>query len=159
MSIFDHLEMVVLDKVVFWTLDCIQKKPGERSWACQTPGPGILTTGMVWCGVGGTRVMGYGDMVRTLVPHRGMGPGPPVPLKLSHFSEKWGNSMIFSDFSEKCEISGFYLRKVRNFRILSQSAVSSVPESGQQCHEWCHRVVSVCGVIFVNFDTFGQIQP
>ena len=49
------------------------------------------------------------------------------------FLGKVGNSMIFSDFSEKCEISGFYLRKVRNFRILSQSAVSSVPESGQQC--------------------------
>ena len=57
---FDDQKVVVLDKSVFRLSDCIGKKPGEPSSACQRHlirGP---WTGAV---VGGTRVVGYGGSV------------------------------------------------------------------------------------------------
>ena len=65
--------MVVLTKLVLMVPDCIRKKPGERSAVCVGTGVGAGSTG--WGGVG-TRGMGYGDTVRTLVVPRGTGPGP-----------------------------------------------------------------------------------
>ena len=70
--------------MVFWISDCIAKKPGERCPACQTradsvPGPARhVDAGS--SGHGGTRGSGCTGVVRSLVPHRGTGPGPQSPL-------------------------------------------------------------------------------
>ena len=85
-------KVVVLTKWWFWRIrvfrhgDCIQKKPGElsycTSWHALSTGAG---TGWCW----GTRVMGYGGFGRSVVPHRGTGPGtlpPTTPLLVAHYS-------------------------------------------------------------------------
>ena len=54
----------------------------------------VLTTGC-----GGTRVMGYGYMVRTLHAPRGTGPGHPIP-GFKAFPGFSGIFMIFRDFHD-----------------------------------------------------------
>ena len=74
--------MAVLTKLVFKVTHCIQKKPGEPCLPCQTRCSGSADASHGWwCGGGVPGVV----VVRTLVVHRGTGPGHPVPLVLKHF--------------------------------------------------------------------------
>ena len=81
--------------MLFWVGDCIRKKPGERARALSACAAGCTAPDAPTTGWGGTRVMGYRVVVRTLVVARGMGPGSPVPLVLRQNPGKWPKSKIF----------------------------------------------------------------
>ena len=81
--------MVVLPKVVFWSPHCIQKKPGEPLLARRHSGAGMDDAVVSSVrGSGYPVVWGVVDMVRTLVVHRGMGPGPFLTRVCLDFSGK-----------------------------------------------------------------------
>ena len=75
---------------------CIRKKPGERCRASEhVPGSTLQT---VWWG-GGTRVMGYGGVGRSVGAPRGMGPGHRVPTHCASLGPTW--PIPFSGFLRK----------------------------------------------------------
>ena len=103
--------------------------------------PGSMYT-LVQCRVGWYPGMGYGDMVRCLVPPRGMGPGHSWPGPNTRIWEKQRETkkiMNFAYFPEKSrKVDNFhefrvFSRKVDNFhefRVFSRK-VNTGPKSSQ----------------------------
>ena len=112
-------KVVVLTKVVFWTIDCIRKKPGEPVRACRCSGAGVRRGAWWWWG---TRDMGYGGVGRSLVLHRGTGPGTPPPPPLASLGPPWPHFLtIFGTF---LTIFGTF----RNFSVDHNSELSCRPQ-------------------------------
>ena len=163
-----------MDSLVFKVLDCNPMKPGERVRTSETPLCGYTcwcrTGGWVWC----TRGNGYGGVVRTMVPPRGMGPGLPPPSFYRVFRVfrefRWFSwiSVIFVNLLSRVR---FMLSRVRFMLSRVRFGSSGGPvwvqcgsSGGPVWVQWCplvvFLVVSIGGVTVVSFlNTFCTFSP
>ena len=74
--------MEVLHQKVCWVRDCIQEKPGEPPTGLSATGGLAMMTPGQWCGWWGSPGMGVRARGRSVVGHRGMGPGGVFPTVL-----------------------------------------------------------------------------